>query len=47
MTTAIEIRDLVKRYGSTLAVDGVSLAVEEGETFGYLGPWFSRQDLTR
>ena len=35
---AIEIEGLVKRYGRTVAVDGVSLAVEEGETFGYLGP---------
>lgn len=35
---AIEIRDLVKRYGSTVAVDQVSLSVREGETFGYLGP---------
>jgi ABC-2 type transport system ATP-binding protein len=38
MSTAIEIQDLVKRYGRTLAVDGVSLSVLEGETFGYLGP---------
>lgn len=35
---AVEVRDLVKRYGRTLAVDGVSLTVRPGETFGYLGP---------
>jgi ABC-2 type transport system ATP-binding protein len=28
----------VKRYGKTLAVDGVSLDVEEGEIFGLIGP---------
>jgi ABC-2 type transport system ATP-binding protein len=35
---AIEIRNLVKRYGRNVAVDEVSLSVLEGETFGYLGP---------
>ncbi len=35
---AVETRELVKRYGRTLAVDGVSLSVRPGETFGYLGP---------
>ncbi|HEV8572542.1 MAG TPA: ABC transporter ATP-binding protein [Actinomycetota bacterium] len=35
---AIEIQDLVKRYGRKTAVDEVSLSVREGETFGYLGP---------
>jgi ABC-2 type transport system ATP-binding protein len=35
---AIEIQNLVKRYGRKLAVDEVSLSVREGETFGYLGP---------
>ena len=29
---------LTKRYGSTLAVDRLDLAVEEGEVFGLLGP---------
>jgi ABC-2 type transport system ATP-binding protein len=29
---------LTKRYGSTLAVDGLDLAIEEGEVFGLLGP---------
>ena len=38
MTAIIEARDLVKRYGSLSAVDGVSFAVEPGEIFGMLGP---------
>jgi ABC-2 type transport system ATP-binding protein len=29
---------LVKRFGTTVAVDGVSLQVAEGEFFGFLGP---------
>ncbi|HEY1727053.1 MAG TPA: ABC transporter ATP-binding protein [Candidatus Baltobacteraceae bacterium] len=38
MPNAIEIDGLVKRYGDFTAVDGVSLAVEEGDFFGFLGP---------
>jgi ABC-2 type transport system ATP-binding protein len=34
----IEVRDLVKRYGEQVAVDGVSFTVEKGEIFGILGP---------
>jgi ABC-2 type transport system ATP-binding protein len=34
----IEVQDLVKEYGSTRAVDGISFQVEEGEIFGILGP---------
>jgi ABC-2 type transport system ATP-binding protein len=34
----IEVRHLRKRYGETLAVDGVSFTIEEGEIFGILGP---------
>ena len=30
-TAAVEIRDLVKRYGHTTAVDGLSFEVSEGE----------------
>ena len=29
---------LVKRFGPTVAVDGISLRVGEGEFFGFLGP---------
>ncbi|MGE5482239.1 MAG: ABC transporter ATP-binding protein [Bacteroidota bacterium] len=35
---AIEVADLVKRYGSLVAVGGVSFTVYQGETFGLLGP---------
>ncbi len=38
MTTIIEVRDLVKRYGTLTAVDGISFTVERGEVFGMLGP---------
>ncbi len=34
----IDVRGLVKRFGSLRAVDGVSLAVHGGETLGLLGP---------
>jgi ABC-2 type transport system ATP-binding protein len=36
--TAIETRDLTKRYGDVLALDGLDLTVREGEVFGFLGP---------
>jgi ABC-2 type transport system ATP-binding protein len=35
---AVEIVDLVKKFGSFTAVDGVSLRVGKGEIFGFLGP---------
>jgi ABC-2 type transport system ATP-binding protein len=35
---AVEIRDLVKRFGDFAAVDHVSLEVRKGEIFGFLGP---------
>ncbi|MEI7745735.1 MAG: ABC transporter ATP-binding protein, partial [Chloroflexota bacterium] len=35
---AIEVRDLVKRFGTFTAVDHVSFTVERGEVVGYLGP---------
>jgi ABC-2 type transport system ATP-binding protein len=35
---AVEVRELAKRYGTLRALDGVSLAVEQGEFFGLLGP---------
>jgi len=34
----IRVHDLGKRYGSTVAVDGVSFTVERGEIFGLIGP---------
>src|SRR5687767_315340 len=34
----IQVRDLVKQYAGTLAVNGVSFEVEQGEIVGLLGP---------
>jgi ABC-2 type transport system ATP-binding protein len=34
----IEAQELTKRFGDILAVDRLSLRVEEGEVFGFLGP---------
>ncbi len=38
MTPAIEIRNLVKTFGHTRALDGVDLTVQPGEVHGFLGP---------
>ncbi|MBD2843662.1 ABC transporter ATP-binding protein [Paenibacillus sp. IB182496] len=38
MKSMIELRDIRKRYGATVAVDGVSLEVQKGEIFGIVGP---------
>jgi ABC-2 type transport system ATP-binding protein len=35
---AIVVKDLKKRFGETVAVDGVSFAVKRGCFFGFLGP---------
>jgi ABC-2 type transport system ATP-binding protein len=37
MTAAVEIRELSKHFGAFKAVDRVSLSVQEGEIFGFLG----------
>jgi ABC-2 type transport system ATP-binding protein len=34
----IEVRNLIKYYGSIRAVDGVSFAVKRGDILGFLGP---------
>ena len=38
MTYAIEAEGLVKRYGDTLALDGVDLRARQGSVLGVLGP---------
>ena len=38
MTTAIEVRGLVKTFGQTRALDGLDLTVNTGEVHGFLGP---------
>ncbi|MCX6707172.1 MAG: ATP-binding cassette domain-containing protein [Candidatus Woesearchaeota archaeon] len=35
---AIDIKDLVKKYGELTAVNGISLKIRRGEIFGLLGP---------
>jgi ABC-2 type transport system ATP-binding protein len=35
---AIQLDALRKRYGKTVALDGLSMTVERGEVFGFLGP---------
>jgi ABC-type multidrug transport system ATPase subunit len=35
---AVTVENLVKRYGSLLAVDDVSFSIREGEIFGIIGP---------
>lgn len=37
-TFAIEVTDLVKKYGDLVAVNGISLQIEKGEIFAFLGP---------
>ena len=34
----IEVKNLTKRYGQTLALDRVSFKIEEGTIVGFLGP---------
>ena len=42
----IEIRDLTKRFGSTVALDGLTMSVAEGEVHGFLGPNGSGKSTT-
>ena len=38
MLEALVVEDLRKSYGAVIAVDGVSLSIQEGEIFGMVGP---------
>jgi len=38
METIVQVEGLRKVYGATVAVDGISFAVDEGEIFGMVGP---------
>jgi ABC-2 type transport system ATP-binding protein len=38
MPAIIETKELTKRYGSLVAVDALSLSVEQGAIFGFVGP---------
>lgn len=35
---AVEVEQVVKRFGAVTALDGISLTVQPGEVFGLLGP---------
>lgn len=37
-SSSVVIEKLIKRFGSFVAVDGISLSVQKGEVFGFLGP---------
>jgi putative spermidine/putrescine transport system ATP-binding protein len=38
MAESVTLNDITKRFGNTVAVNGVSLTVEPGETLGLVGP---------
>ncbi len=38
MEAVIEVKNLIKKYPETIAVDGISFSVYKGEIFGLLGP---------
>ena len=38
MSIAVELREVTRHFGDVLAVNGVSLAIEDGEFFSMLGP---------
>ena len=38
VATTVEIRDLMKHYGATRAVDGLSFTVQPGKVTGFVGP---------
>jgi ABC-2 type transport system ATP-binding protein len=38
MAYAIEVKNLTKTFGTSVAVDHISFSVKEGEIFGFLGP---------
>src|ERR1700738_1461757 len=35
---AVEVKDLTKKYGSFVALDGLTMAVERGQILGFVGP---------
>jgi ABC-2 type transport system ATP-binding protein len=34
----LELRDLARRFGEVVALDGISFTVEAGQMFGFVGP---------
>ncbi|MFP7665605.1 ATP-binding cassette domain-containing protein [Corynebacterium pyruviciproducens] len=37
-TPVLTCHDVTKKFGSTVAIDGVTLAIEPGEVVGFVGP---------
>src|SRR5208282_1284098 len=46
MEATIEVSDLRKRFGSTLALDGMSFTVGPGQVTGFVGPNGARKSTT-
>ena len=46
MDTAVSVRGLVKKFGATVALDGLDLDVRTGEVHGFLGPNGSGKSTT-
>ncbi|MCP4362519.1 MAG: ATP-binding cassette domain-containing protein, partial [Chloroflexi bacterium] len=38
MAPIIQVNNLTKKYGKRIAVDDLSLTVEEGDIYGFVGP---------
>ena len=38
MANIVEVKDMVKKYGDHVAVNGISFAIRRGEIIGFLGP---------
>ena len=45
MSIAIQANNLVKKYGEVIALDGLSLEVEQGTVFGYLAQTVQEKPL--
>lgn len=37
-TPVLNYHDVTKKFGSTVAIDGVTLAIEPGEVVGFVAP---------
>ncbi len=46
METAVEVKELTKKFGEHLAVHNISFRVKKGEIFGFLGPNGSGKSTT-
>ncbi len=46
MTSILEVKNLVKKYGDLTAVKGISFEIQKGEIFSLLGPNGSAKTTT-